>query len=149
MATVPTQDRVVGRTARKGRGVATPAPTQTGPQAHGLAVSDPISKGMEARGARKRTVAAGAEVGSPMVATALRTAVLGRATDMGLIGAELQQVGARLPKQLLIQAKKRTGIDSTTDLIEFALANVAVEDNFPQAFIAARGKLDPDRDIGF
>lgn len=101
------------------------------------------------RKARKRAGASDVETGSFMVATTMRTAVLGRASEMGLVGAELQQVGARLPKRLILQAKKRTGIDSTTDLILFALANLAVEDDFPQAFIAARGKLDPDLDIGF
>lgn len=75
--------------------------------------------------------------------------VMGRAVDMGLITKEVHQVGARLPTKLLEQAKRRTGIGSTTDLIAFALASVAVEDNFGKAFAQARGKLDPDLDIGF
>ena len=79
----------------------------------------------------------------------LQKAVLRRATDMGLMGTEVHQVGARLPTKLLEQAKKRTGIVSTTDLMAFALANVAVEDDFAKAFVAARGKIDPDLDIGF
>lgn len=77
------------------------------------------------------------------------SAVIERAREMGLMTEGTQQVGARLPTKLLDQAKKQTGISSTTDLLAFALANVAVEDNFAKAFIAARGKLDPDLDIGF
>ena len=76
-------------------------------------------------------------------------AVIERAQNMGLMTADTQQVGARLPVKLLEQAKKRTGIGSTTDLLAFALANVAVEDDFATAFVAARGALDPDLDIGF
>lgn len=76
-------------------------------------------------------------------------AVLERAVDMGLMNANTQQIGARLPMKLLEQAKKRTGLKSTTDLLAFALANVAVEDHFAPAFVAARGKLAPDLDVGF
>lgn len=76
-------------------------------------------------------------------------AVIERAQEMGLMTTNTQQVGARLPMKLLEQAKKRTGINSTTDLLTFALANVALDDNFAEAFVAARGKLDPDLDVGF
>ncbi len=86
---------------------------------------------------------------SPPGTEPLHKAVLRRATEMGLMGTEVRQVGARLPTKLLEQAKKRTGIVSTTDLMAFALANVAVEDNFAKAFVAARGRIDPDLDIGF
>ncbi len=51
--------------------------------------------------------------------------------------------------KLLEQAKRRTGIDSTTDLPAFVLATVAVEDDFARVFAGARGTLDPDLDIGF
>ena len=68
---------------------------------------------------------------------------------MGLMGTEIYQVGVRIPKKLLAQAKKRTGIASTTELLKFALANVAVEDNFAKAFSAARGRIAPDLVIGF
>ena len=77
------------------------------------------------------------------------SAVIERAREMGLMASGTKQVGARLPTKLLEQARRRTGITSTSDLLSFALANVAVEDNFANAFIAARGKLDPSLDIGF
>ncbi|WP_407943604.1 hypothetical protein [Methylobacterium sp. EM32] len=75
--------------------------------------------------------------------------VMDRAAEMGLLGAETHQVGARLPVKLLEQARRRTGIGSTTDLLAFALANVAVDDDFATVFAEARGTLDPDLDIGF
>lgn len=71
-------------------------------------------------------------------------AILRRVTDMGLITSATKQVGARLPTRLLERAKERTGLTSNTDLIVFALANIAVEDNFAKAFARARGTVDAD-----
>jgi hypothetical protein len=34
-------------------------------------------------------------------------------------------------------------------LIEFALATVALEDNFSEAFKESRGKVDPELKLGF
>jgi hypothetical protein len=47
------------------------------------------------------------------------------------------------------EAKRQTGIETDTDLIEFALATVALEDNFADAFRASRGKVDPKLKLGF
>lgn len=85
----------------------------------------------------------------PDTARTLVSAVIGRAAEMGLLTENTHSVGARLPAELLEQAKRRTGIASTTDLLSFALANVAIDDDFAKAFAAARGRLDPETDIGF
>jgi len=50
---------------------------------------------------------------------------------------------------LVRQAKRQTGIETDTDLIEFALATVALEDNFAEAFKEARGRVDPELKLGF
>ncbi|HLY05421.1 MAG TPA: hypothetical protein VKR31_06710 [Rhizomicrobium sp.] len=50
---------------------------------------------------------------------------------------------------LLRQAKRRTGIDTDTELIEFALASVAREDRFAGAFRKSRGTVDPELKLGF
>ena len=47
------------------------------------------------------------------------------------------------------QAKRQTGIETDTDLIEFALATVALEGNFAEAFKESRGKVDPELKLGF
>jgi len=47
------------------------------------------------------------------------------------------------------QAKRQTGIETDTDLIEFALATVALEDNFAEAFKEARGRVDLELKLGF
>jgi hypothetical protein len=43
---------------------------------------------------------------------------------------------------LIKQAKRQTGIEADTDLIEFALAPVALEDNFAETFEDGRDKVD-------
>jgi len=36
---------------------------------------------------------------------------------------------------------------SDSQLLEFALANIVIEDGFADAFMAARGKVDPGLDL--
>jgi hypothetical protein len=40
-------------------------------------------------------------------------------------------------------------ITASTDLIEFALATVALEDDFADVFTESRGKVDPKLKLGF
>jgi hypothetical protein len=43
-------------------------------------------------------------------------------------------------QELVRQAERQTGIETDTDLIEFALATVALLDNFAEAFEESRDK---------
>jgi predicted metalloprotease len=45
--------------------------------------------------------------------------------------------------------EKADRIETDTDLIEFALADVALEDDFVDVFKRSRGKVDPDLKLGF
>ena len=67
----------------------------------------------------------------------------------GLLHEKSGRIGGRVSVALFERAKARTGIKTDTDLIEFALANIAVEDRFAEAFKAVRGKVDPDLKLGF
>ena len=67
----------------------------------------------------------------------------------GLLEEKSGRIGGRGSPALVKRAKALTGIDTDTDLIEFALANVALEDGFAERFKAARGKVDPDIQLGF
>lgn len=67
----------------------------------------------------------------------------------GLLGEKSARIGGRISPALLEQAKKQTGISTDTDLIEFALANVALEDEFSKAFDKVRGTVDPSLKLGF
>ena len=76
-------------------------------------------------------------------------AVLSAAQRTGLLGEKRGRIGGRVSPALVARAKQRTGIDADSDLIEFALASIALEDDFAEAFRKARGKVDPDLDLGF
>ena len=59
-----------------------------------------------------------------------------------LHGERTQMVRGRMPEALVARAKKRTGIDSDTDLIEVALANIAVADDYADWLLSRRGGVD-------
>jgi hypothetical protein len=72
------------------------------------------------------------------------------AEEQGLLRGERNQVvRGRMPKALVAQAKKRTGVISDTDLIELALANIAVADDYAEWLIARRGIIDREADLEF
>jgi hypothetical protein len=76
-------------------------------------------------------------------------AVMKAAERSGLLGAKRGRIGGRVSAALVEQAKKQTGIDADTDLIEFALASIAIEDKFAEVFRESRGKVDADLKLGF
>ncbi|TIO09560.1 MAG: hypothetical protein E5X89_32365 [Mesorhizobium sp.] len=67
----------------------------------------------------------------------------------GLLGDKSTRIGGRISPVLIEKAKKQTGIETDTDLIEFALANVALDDNFGETFRKTRGTVDPSLKLGF
>lgn len=75
--------------------------------------------------------------------------VMAAAQRSGLLLEKSGRIGGRVSQALVDKAKARTGITTDTDLIEFALANIALEDKFADAFRAARGAVDPDLDLSF
>lgn len=76
-------------------------------------------------------------------------AVMKAAEHSGLLGEKSRRIGGRISPALIEQAKKHTGIETDTDLIEFALASVALDDNFGATFRKTRGTVDPDLKLGF
>src|SRR5260370_42599604 len=75
---------------------------------------------------------------------------MGIAEEQGLLRGERDQmVRGRMPKALVAQAKKRTGVVSDTDLIELALAKLAVTDDYAAALLARRGTIDHEADLEF
>jgi hypothetical protein len=61
----------------------------------------------------------------------------------GLIkkGGKNRMVTARMGDRLLAAAKQRTGITSDSELVEIAVANLAVGDDFGEWLLAQRGRL--------
>lgn len=75
--------------------------------------------------------------------------VMEAAAKSGLLGEKSKRIGGRISPALIEQAKKHTGIETDTDLIEYALANVALDDDFAATFRRVRGTVDPDLKLGF
>lgn len=63
---------------------------------------------------------------------------------LGLLERKTESVAVRLNPDLLRLAKARTGLDVNSAVIEMALANLVIEDGFPEAFARARGAVPSD-----
>ena len=110
-----------------------------------------LSAGRLLKGSAGRTKAIqrDEETGRLPVSKARFEAVMQAAERSGLLGEKSGRIGGRVSSALVKQAKRQTGIETDTDLIEFALATVALEDNFAEVFRVSRGKVDPELKLGF
>jgi hypothetical protein len=54
-----------------------------------------------------------------------------------------------MPEALVAKAKARTGVRSDTDLIELALANLAVADDYAEWLLSQRGTVGQEIDLEF
>jgi hypothetical protein len=62
------------------------------------------------------------------------------AEKKGLLGGKRSQmIRGTMPEALVKRAKEHTGIVSDTELIEVALANIAVADDYPDWLFSRRG----------
>jgi hypothetical protein len=66
-----------------------------------------------------------------------------------LSGGRTLTVRGRMPSLLVEQAKKKTGIQSDSKLIEAALANIVVADEYADWLLAQRGTVGKDLDLEF
>jgi hypothetical protein len=72
------------------------------------------------------------------------------AGEKGLLrGSRTRVMRARMPEALVGAAKARTGIDSDTKLIEVALANLAVADDYADWLLSRKGQISPEIDLEF
>ncbi|MFI5014282.1 MAG: hypothetical protein ACHQAY_18245 [Hyphomicrobiales bacterium] len=90
-----------------------------------------------------------AKTGRLRVSKARFEAVMLAAEQSGLLSGKSGRIGGRVSPALVKQAKRQTGIETDTDLIEFALATVALEDNFAEIFKESRGKVASELKLGF
>jgi len=103
--------------------------------------------GEPTEGDGERTV--GAVTGRSAVDKARFEAVMRAAEQAGLLNEKSGRIAGRVSPALVEQAKRQTGIETDTDLIEFALATIALEDNFAEVFRESRGKVDREVKLGF
>jgi hypothetical protein len=77
--------------------------------------------------------------------------VIAAARAEGLIPAADKdaRVSGRVHRTLLEAAKQRAGLTSETALLEYALAKVALEDDFGDAFARLRGSVSKDLELEF
>ena len=72
------------------------------------------------------------------------------AGQQGLLsGGRTLTVRGRMPSLLVEKAKKKTGIRSDSKLIEVALANIVVADEYADWLLAQRGTVSKDLDLEF
>lgn len=72
------------------------------------------------------------------------------ARDKGFLGGKRTRlVRGRMPSALVAKAKARTGVQSDTELIELALANLAVADDYASWLLTQRGTVSRDLDLEF
>ena len=76
--------------------------------------------------------------------------VLTLAEQSGLLrGSRTKVIRGRMPQALVARAKARTGIKSDTNLIQVALANLAVADDYAEWLLSQRGTVPADLDLEF
>jgi hypothetical protein len=76
-----------------------------------------------------------------------KTAALEAAAALGLAQGEKGRIAARVKTSLIAAAKARSGIASDTELLEYALARVAIEDDFGPKLLRRKGLVPADLSI--
>jgi hypothetical protein len=64
-----------------------------------------------------------------------------------LHGRKSERIGGRVSPQLLSAAMDKSGLHSQAELLEYALAKVALEDDYAATLLAMKGSLPDDVDL--
>jgi len=76
------------------------------------------------------------------------TAILLAAKTAGYLrGEKSERVGGRVSPHLLSAAKDKSGIESQTELLEYALSKVALEDDYGPKLLARKGRVSEDVEL--
>lgn len=70
-----------------------------------------------------------------------REQIMKAAEEAGLLGAKGTQLGGRFPGALVEEARRVTGFAETTELLTYALAKVAFEDDFGERLVKRKGSI--------
>jgi len=95
------------------------------------------------RASAKRIISKAAKR-DPLTALKVRFALEAARSSRLLEGEKTRVLSARLTEQLVSAAKRKTGISSDTQLIELALASLAIGDDFGEWLVAQGGRLKAD-----
>jgi hypothetical protein len=95
-------------------------------------------------------ISRGTKRSKPVASSRRLDDALAIAGQQGLLsGSRTLTVRGRMPSLLVEQAKKKTGIQSDSKLIEAALANIVVADEYADWLLAQRGTVSKDLDLEF
>lgn len=97
-----------------------------------------------ARSAARKIVPSFTEDSGP---TRLVEAVMDHAEKQGFLETKESRITARLSRKMVDAAKLKTGIKSDSELVKYAIAQIATEDPFKKAFRELEGTVDPDLDL--
>ena len=82
------------------------------------------------------------------LAASRHQATMEQARAAGLLGnAKNTRIAGRVSSALVAAAKKRAGISSDTDVIEIALATLALEDDFGAKLVRRKGSVPRDLNL--
>lgn len=85
---------------------------------------------------------------SSITANSRVAATLSTAAAIGLTsGTKTKRLSGRAHEELFAAARARSGLDGS-DLLEYALAKVALEDDFAERVLLREGSIDRDLDLG-
>jgi hypothetical protein len=74
--------------------------------------------------------------------------IMSEARNAGLIGGPKDAViRGRVSTALINAARRRAGVSTDTELLEVALSNLALADDFGDKFLKRKGTVDPDLDL--
>lgn len=98
---------------------------------------------------RKRNPQAIGSAMPPSFAASSRVAAtLSTAAAVGLTpGTKTKRLSGRAHEELFAAARAKSGLDGS-DLLEYALAKVALEDDFAERLLAREGSIDRGLDLG-
>ncbi len=86
----------------------------------------------------------------PDVLAARRRLTMRHAEAEGLVGDDKSaRIAGRVSRRLLEAARKKAGIRSDTELLEYALAAIALQDDFGDRLFSHEGKVSKDIDLEF
>lgn len=75
-------------------------------------------------------------------------AILSAASAAGYLhGEKTERVGGRVTRKLLSAAKEKSGLTSQTELLEYALSMVALEDDYGATLLSMKGSIPDDVEL--
>jgi len=75
-------------------------------------------------------------------------ATLSAATAAGYLrGEKTERIGGRVTRKLLSEAQKKSGLTSQTELLEYALSKVALEDDYGATLLSMKGSVPDDVEL--